>query len=130
MSKPATEAQRREARKLIHEAALAHKRAIEAKHTTPEYRPSGAEILKVLKTGKVKLLPSKKESCRCPSLWTNIGDLIDFGQRKETTDDAAIAKALAKLNEAKAKAIATVTLGDVPGDRLLPVVEAFRTAKF
>lgn len=130
MSKPATEAQRREARKLIHEAWSQHRRAIEDKHTTPAHKPSGAEILRVLKSGKIKLLPAKSESCRCPSLYTSIGDLIDFGQRKEATDHAAVEKALAKLNEAKAKAVATVTLGDVAGDKLLPVVEAFRTAKF
>jgi hypothetical protein len=130
MSKPATEAQRREARKLIHEAWVQHKRDIEAKHTTPAHKPSGAEILKVLKSGKIKLRSTGGDACRCPSLYTQLGDLIDFGQREERTDEEAVAKARVKLDAAKAKAVATITLGDVAADKLLPVVEAFRTARF
>ena len=128
--KPATEAQRREARKLIFEAFQAHKRAIEAKHTTPEFYPKGDEILKVLKSGKIKLRTDHKNECSCPSLHTDIGKLIDFGQRDSVRDTDAIRAADAKLEEAKAKAVAAVTLGDVAGDKLLPIVEAFRTAKF
>lgn len=128
--KVANETQRREARKLIDAANTAHKSTINARFHKDSKNPTEAEILAVLRSGKIKLNHRRGAYRSCISIHTNIGDVIDFGQEREEEDSKGRTAAHQALDAAKNAAVARVSLAAITAEELLATVETFRETRF
>lgn len=127
--KVANETQRREARKLIDAANVAHKSAINARFHKEGKIPTEADILAVLRSGKIKLM-RRGGYCSCISIHTNIGNVIDFGQEREEEDSKGRTAAHQALDAAKNAIVARVSLGTLTAEEVLSDIEAFTATKF
>lgn len=130
--KVANETQRREARKLLEAAARDQYAAIRERYKKQEKKdPTESEILAVLRSGKIKLMPRDGRRCSCITIYTSIGNVIDFGQsRNDGSDNKERDLAKQKMDEAKRAAIGRVSLATMTAEELLKTVEEFRAAKF
>lgn len=123
--KVANETQRREARKLLEAAARDKHAAIRERYKKKD--PTESEILDVLRSGKIKLMPLDGRRCSCITIYTSIGHVIDFGQSRNNKERDDAEK---KMDEAKRAAIGRVSLATMTAEELLKTVDEFRAAKF